>query len=1033
MSFSSSSKPSKSAKSGTTSTVHPQTRTFLLSARTRNQLASSQSSSISSDQINSMPSVSLAQQANTSPSSPVLSSSAAAATVTRSPASSPPNVIQSPKMSPEKVREAVNKIRQELSSPLPSSSSNTSSTANSPSIYFVPAITADSQLVGETSRLSISPGAPPPISAELMAFMKNTSNMLREQQAANEMLVRRLADMESAYAEQRSSMESMQRLLNKSSVERSEPVTISDEQADDYTPLQMPLRYDTDSVSHHIDEQDDDEQKYPVDELPTDKAEANIMQQENQYADQEIMMPTDEDDHIDDYLAWLSRRQKLYPFEDKKNSKLYTPRHSLLSPNGRLREYSRFGFLTGWDTRLFGDLANRWFRRVLHDHGVATDKDGKRPRSVSIHLVRVPAMSYDDRDRLSAVRTGEENELPVNSYTLSMIPLPLRCDPGAALARTHSLSLQEEVQVYISQRKRLMVAKGQLDDDSSDGDESSTSSSIASYERRTCSKCDRPVFGLRNLCSIHSQKVERRTDDQEFEAALRHRREQAARSNEPSAVKIETQSMSSSFVQPSMPEVQRSTVTVSPYGLAAREMSSVKAEAMPPLNQMEDEPISYPAQRLKQESSIRFNRLQKEEQDRINGLSDIDKIEESSSVLGSILSRAFTPAVRATLRTGKLTAGTRLTGKDRIAAVEEMKKNGFTFSGDRMKAPAYLRKLCATVLKWDLNAGEVYQVMESTMDRQAATWLQDTWAMTGELPHGVKPIETLLDSFMRLWMDQTTRRMFRDALRSLRMPTETATLDELNTHYAKFSEYLNGLRMCDKHVDMQDIIHEYFETLPNRVQAFIGTRYMSALSIAEVHAEAETALRTMHKRRVPKQDGELGEVVSVNAMTEYIPVNAFPSQQRQQSKDNSYDKQDKRDVVCWHCGDKGHYAGLDCPYINQNQTRRGQAAWAEHNKRSYNPRPYDKEYYIQRSRQRQAVAAPAQRQPSSTALVARPTSSKTVVTQSNNNAPKKVAFTHSDKKKGRDGGRLRKVNGSAIVKRGGQPELDDDEEEAGDQ
>lgn len=388
--------------------------------------------------------------------------------------------------------------------------------------------------------------------------------------------------------------------------------------------------------------------------------------------------------------------------------------------------------------------------------------------------------------------------------------------------------------------------------------------------------------------------------------------------------------------------------------------------------------------------------------------------------------------MRATLRTGKLTAGTRLTGKDRIAAVDEMKKNGFTFSGDRMKAPAYLKKLCATVLKWDLNAGEVYQVMESTLDRQAATWLQDTWAMTGELPHGVKPIEALLDSFMRLWMDQTTRRMFRDALRSLRMPTETATLDELNVHYAKFSEYLNGLRMCDKSVDMQDIIHEYFETLPNRVQAFIGTRYMTALSIAEVHAEAETALRTMHKRRVPKQDGDLGEVVSVNAMTQFVPVNAVTSRQRPQSKDSSYDRQDKRDVVCWHCGDKGHYAGLDCPYINQPQTRRGQSAYADSNKRSYEPRPYDKERYIQLSRQRRDAAAASQRKQPTNALVVHPANAKPAVAQPNNNAAKTVSFAPSNQR-GRGKGRLRKADGSPIAKKGGQSDLDDDDEEVGDQ
>ena len=451
---------------------------------------------------------------------------------------------------------------------------------------------------------------------------------------------------------------------------------------------------------------------------------------------------------------------------------------------------------------------------------------------------------------------------------------------------------------------------------------------------------------------------------------------------------------------------------------------------------MEDEPVvSYPAQRLKQESTIRHNRLQKEEQERVSGLTDIDRIEESASVLGSILSRAFTPAVRATLRAGKLAVGTRLSGKDRIAAVDEMKKSGVTFSGDRMKAPAYLKRLCATVLKWDLTAGEVYQVMDSTMDKQAATWLQDTWAMTGELPTGVKPVEALLDSFMRLWMDQTTRRMFRDALKSLRMPTETATLDELNIHYSKFSEYLNGLRMCDRHVDMQDIIHEYFETLPNRVQAFIGTRYMSALSIAEVHAEAETALRTMHKRRTPKQDGDLGDVVGVNTLAdaESIPVNAMPVKGRGRPRDRSespvpYEKLDKRDIVCYHCGEKGHYAGLECPYINQPQTRRGQAAYAEYNKKSYSPRPYDKNWYIERSRQRQAASSSSSAANTPSTPSAPRTRNPKAASTTTAVTKKKVAFQSNEQQS--RGGRLKKVNGAPLSKKADEPELEDEEEEA---
>jgi hypothetical protein len=1000
-----------SAKSGKSSKdipkSNPATRAFLLSARSRNPTSSSESS------------VSSGRSSEQQPSHVV------APAVVASPVLSASTVQRSPRLSPEKVREVIDQVRHELSqSPL----FNRKADASPTSVRISP----DNRPAGESTRLSMSPGAPSPLPVELMSFMTNITSMLREQQTTTHLLLQRVADIESANAKRENVEQVPSRSINtgadksssQSGTSVGEPITRDDREDSE--------RQEVDSVTL-----DDDEEKYPVQDVITDRSELKIIQHEQQHPEEEIMLSIDEDDPHDDYVAWLLRRQKLYPFEEKKYQKLYVPRHTLLSPNGRLREYSRFGFLTNWDIQLYGDLANRWFRRLLHDHGVAGENI-KKPRVASIHHVRVPMMSYDDRDRLSTVRTGEENELPFNSFTLSGLPMLLRGEPGLALARAHSLSLQDEADIYISQRKRNMVARGQIhiDSDSEDEDESSTTSSVASYETRTCRKCERPVFGLTALCSVHAPKTARHVDDSEFQAALQHRREQASKSNVSNIVtpivQIKTEvppSSASMFTQRTPSDSVQSTVTMSSFG--AHEL---KSESIPSLSA--EEPISYPAQRLKQEGSIRLNRLQKEEQERLHGLTNIDRIEESASVLGSILSRAFTPAVRSTLRTGKLSAGTRLSGKDRIAAVEEMKKNGVTFSGDRMKAPAYLKRLCATVLKWDLNAGEVYQVMDSTMDKQAATWLQDTWALTGELPPDAKPIEVLLDSFMRMYMDQTTKRMFRESLKSLRMPTETATLDELNTHYSKFSEYLNGLRMCDKHVDMQDIIHEYFETLPNRVQAFIGTRYKTAISIAELHAEAETALRTMHIRRTPKQDGDLGQVVGVNTMTESvtasIPLNAMPtrprSRPRERNTQSTYEKLDKRDVVCWHCGDKGHYAGVECSYIDQPQTRRGQAAWAEYQKRAYTPRAYDKKYYISRSLQ---SSSPSRSVDSSSVSPASRSKNDKSASSTSSEVGKKKNVAFGGLKKADVGGRLKKVSGAPLSKPTA-PDLDDEEEESED-
>ena len=365
----------------------------------------------------------------------------------------------------------------------------------------------DSRLAGESSRLSTSPGAATPTSAELLSFMHNISNMLREQQTTSSLLLQRVVDIESANAERRNKAESNKHTPSRVAISTTSEAEASDTVTDVPVKTERVQREGPDARRDIDDGADTEEEKYETEDIPLTKAEKKTIQLEQQQPEAEIMMPVDEDDALDDYVAWLLRRQKLYPFEDKHCQRLYIPRHTLLSPNGRLREYSRFGFVTNWDVRLFGDLANRWFRRLLHDHGVAPESD-KKPRSVSIHLVRVPLMSYDSRDRLSTVRTGEENELPFNSYTLSGLPQLLRGDPGLALARAHSLSLQEEADIYVNQRKRSMIAKGLIDGDSdSDDDDSSTTSSVSSHDTRTCTHCDRPVYGLVKQCSLHAPKA----------------------------------------------------------------------------------------------------------------------------------------------------------------------------------------------------------------------------------------------------------------------------------------------------------------------------------------------------------------------------------------------------------------------------------------------------------------------------------------------------------------------------------------------
>ena len=310
--------------------------------------------------------------------------------------------------------------------------------------------------------------------------------------------------------------------------------------------------------------------------------------------------------------------------------------------------------------------------------------------------------------------------------------------------------------------------------------------------------------------------------------------------------------------------------------------------------------------------------------------------------------------MRRMMRFSKLPSTTKLSGKDRISAIGEMKSHGITFSGERMKAAFYLRQLCTYTLRYEYSVGEVFQVMQLTMIGQAESWLQSAWYRCGDY---MRPVQTLLEDYMNKWMDNITCNMYRDSLKGLKLLSDSSTVDDLNKHYAKFNELLTGLRMCDRHVDMRDIKFTFFKSLPNKCKTFIGDGFTGSESIDTIHKTAEFALVTMHTRGVPAQDGDLPEVIGVNAM----PTRGGPkkdngtvppkTEPKKFDPQQAHSKNERRDITCWHCGDKGHYAGVECPLIEQSQTRRGQAAWALANKARYNPRPYDKNFFIERSKQ----------------------------------------------------------------------------------
>jgi len=299
-----------------------------------------------------------------------------------------------------------------------------------------------------------------------------------------------------------------------------------------------------------------------------------------------------------------------------------------------------------------------------------------------------------------------------------------------------------------------MIARGELEGDVDDDVDTSMSDSIsiASHDQHTCKRCDKPVYGLVRLCPEHQNEYER--EQREAEEREERMRQETFRRKEQSLRQQQDRAASSSAaalphaVTPTLTSVPSATdqgsrysIMVSPYGTPMRD--NVKSEAsmghtaVPPSQPPPTKPVDMPklvhdswpqyagpTDRVKQEEEVRATRQKREEFERVSMLSDVDKYEEATSVLGTILSRAFTTEMRRMMRYGKLPPTIKLSGKDRIIAMGEMKAHGNTFSGERMKAAFYLRKLCSSIIRYDFSIGEVYTVMSLTMIGQADSWLQ---------------------------------------------------------------------------------------------------------------------------------------------------------------------------------------------------------------------------------------------------------------------------------------------------------------------
>jgi hypothetical protein len=171
------------------------------------------------------------------------------------------------------------------------------------------------------------------------------------------------------------------------------------------------------------------------------KEEVKIMKNERRKErdEEEIYESVSDDDPYASYLAFLIKRQQLYPFE--RNEYVYDNSFTLYSESGRLCEYIRFMIMCAADEKLYPPSTRRWYDFKVSEFTGSIKK--QHQRDVKDTAVIFPQLSLDDRDVRYNVKSSEDADIPINSYALLGTPVSLHAGTRKTLKFTTASKIFE--------------------------------------------------------------------------------------------------------------------------------------------------------------------------------------------------------------------------------------------------------------------------------------------------------------------------------------------------------------------------------------------------------------------------------------------------------------------------------------------------------------------------------------------------------------------------------------------------------------
>jgi len=600
------------------------------------------------------------------------------------------------------------------------------------------------------------------------------------------------------------------------------------------------------------------------------------------------------------YMAYLEERQRIYPI--KEHWEKYSSRNSLLTPIGREQEYYRFGLEVDFDTRLYPSWFVRYYnyRRDEVDLPLVGAQMSVRPVSPSKkpHII----MTYAKED-ITDMGDDGEIELKEGCVTLSTLPLELQHHPSHGSERL--LSQQSRtIEEWVSWKLTKLQTEEQV----------KYETSLRKYAADRAAKVKGETMpSLDRVDGHHDTKQVIYTPHTSTQPQIQHKSDPAASyptSSMPSATTLSSQPASLP-VNPHHPiphsGVVASTTLVSP--------TSNGSILIPLLGE------------LPEDLQIQITSL----------------IERSMSTVDT----------------------NRFVNKEKLKKVPEPPTK---FNGqNHQDAPSHFAWWLTTIAKYSFTTSEALTTLDESLTQTASAWFRTNRSTIDRLPLHEQMLE-LYRKIKMEYLNETYSLQYENELKSCILTK--AVVNAVDSHYQKFTSLLYNLRMCKPYVPEAEVMRIYFLSLPQSLRDNINM-YIYQQQKHITHLYAIVRSKAVHDSlSTSKQEEPIN--IANNAQSTSTAAERYDRRRRKQKFSNSKSNQnEKRDVeedtdvgeqqvnnnkggqgahstnrqdkqwkkldnknlVCFHCGAKGHMANRgECAAWNAKRPQNaiGKIAWAQY-------------------------------------------------------------------------------------------------------